>query len=200
VSMRACWFSGPTPTSDRASSSTPTRTQDSRTRAVRPRSSARWVPRFRRASAAEAPAATPSPVIARRAAAAPQAALLTSARLLNAENFLTIYPWRRRRSAIPRCAPDGGGCSRSAPSDWRRDRPGRSRTRRAPCRRARRPARGPCGNVTIGGPGCHANRQAETGWPTPRSASSRRSASDPASGPPTAARVASLTSASLGLA
>jgi hypothetical protein len=96
VSMRACWFSGPTPTSDRASSSTPTRTQDSRTRAVRPRSSARWVPRFRRASAAEAPAATPSPVIARRAAAAPQAALLTSTRLLNAKNFLTIYLWCRR--------------------------------------------------------------------------------------------------------
>jgi hypothetical protein len=45
-----------------------------------------------------------------------------------------------------------------------------------------------------------ASRHAETGWPTPRSARSWRSASDLASGPPTAARVVSLMSASLGSA
>ena len=55
-------------------------------------------------------------------------------------------------------------------------------------------------DVTIGGRGCHANRQAETGRPTPRSESSRQPPSALVARPPTAARVAALTSASLGRA
>src|SRR5207248_1130762 len=42
VSTRACWSNGRTPTSRKASSSTPTRIRRSKTRAARPRSSERW--------------------------------------------------------------------------------------------------------------------------------------------------------------
>jgi len=91
---------------------------------------------------------------------------------LNAEKSLTIYASCGRRRVIPQMLTG---------------------------RRQLQPV-STASKVTFGGTGLHANRHAETGWPTPRSARSRRSANDLASGPPTAARVVSLISASLGSA
>lgn len=116
-------------------------------------------------------------------------------------------PGRRPRTRDHRTARDralliGGRLRARGTRRWRSDRrsPRRSRTGPAPCLPPANLLERRAGNITIGGRGGHTKRHAETGVPTPRSASSRRSANARVAQPLIAAAVAALVSASLGSA